>query len=35
MSGSVTATFVGGTTRLRHVREVVESRGKATVTMRV
>jgi hypothetical protein len=35
MGGNVTTMFIGAVDRLRHVREVVESRGKATVTMRV
>jgi hypothetical protein len=29
----VTPFFVGATTKLSHVREVVESRGAATVTI--
>jgi hypothetical protein len=35
MGGNVTTMFIGAVDRLRHVREVIESRGKATVTMRV
>jgi hypothetical protein len=33
MTGTVTPFFVGATTKLSHVREVVESRGAATVTI--
>ena len=35
MGGNVTTTFVGAVDRLKHVREVIESRGTATVSMRV
>jgi hypothetical protein len=35
MGSNVTTMFIGAVDRLRHVREVIESRGKATVTMRV